>query len=135
MINKNKLFDLLGVSFNQEDLSESLTENYNMDFLKIKMYIKLIESIKEFKSSINKMNGSDDKFDELAENLIFNKALFYIETVNADNIVNINDLTSLFIKRFTRSLQISIKYFEKKEQYEICAFLFNIEKTLKDIKI
>lgn len=133
MINKNKLFDLFGLSTDQESLLEK-TE-YNIDFLKIKMFIKLVEGSDTFKSSMKKINQDiSDRYDGLSDNLIFIRALFYVETIDVDNLQSIPELTELLKRQFIKSLQKSIKYFEGAEQYEVCAFLFNIEKTLKDLK-
>ena len=134
MIKKDKLFGLLGPSPDEEDNSFDLNSEYNIDFLKIKMFVKLVEGADEFKKNLNKLNDLNSSMDSLSDNLIFTKSLFYIEEINVDNLHQIPELNDLMILKFTKALQKSIQYFEENEQYEVCVVLFNIEKTLRDIK-
>ena len=134
MIERNKLFDLLGISSSEEDVFD-INSEYNVDFLKIKMFIKLIEGADEFKKNIKKLNDTGSlSMDDLSDNLIFAKSFFYVEGIDVDNLSRIPELDNLVKVKFIKSLQKSIKHFEKSEQYEVCAVLFNIEKTLKDLK-
>lgn len=132
-MNKRKLFDLVGLSIDSEPISQSQEPEYNIDFLKIKMFTKLIESRKEFKKNINKTNNLEVS-EDLINNIIFNRALFYIETLEVAKLNNIEELNLEHKKRFIQTLQQSIKYFEQLEQYENCAFLFNIEKEISSIR-
>jgi len=130
-MNKRKLFDLVGLSPNPEPVSQEA--EYNIDFVKIKMFTKLIESRKEFKRNLNKTNNLEVS-EDLINNIIFNRALFYIETLEVDKLNNIEDLKSEHKKRFISTIQQSIKYFEQLEQYENCAFLFKIEKMISSTR-
>jgi len=130
-MNKRKLFDLVGLSPNPEPVSQEA--EYNIDFVKIKMFTKLIESRKEFKRNLNKTNNLEVS-EDLINNIIFNRALFYIETLEIDKLNNIEELKSEHKKRFISTIQQSIKYFEQLEQYENCAFLFKIEKMISSIR-
>jgi len=98
------------------------------------MFVKLVEGADEFKKNLNKLNDLNSSMDSLSDNLIFTKSLFYIEEINVDNLHQIPELNDLMILKFTKALQKSIQYFEENEQYEVCVVLFNIEKTLRDIK-
>ena len=132
MISKDKLFDLIGISSNENNSSEV---EYNIDFLKSKMFTKLIEGSDYLKDTLKKsLVKSNSRTDDLAECLVFNRAVEYIETININELQNSPEFTRLFRDQFIKSLQKAIKYFEVDEKYEICAFLFNIEKTLKNIK-
>ena len=97
------------------------------------MFTKLIESRKEFKRNLNKTNNLEVS-EDLINNIIFNRALFYIETLEIDKLNNIEELKSEHKKRFISTIQQSIKYFEQLEQYENCAFLFKIEKMISSIR-
>lgn len=132
-MNKRKLFDLVGLSIDPEPISQPQEPEYNIDFIKIKMFTKLIESRKEFKKNINK-NQNLEVSEDLIDNIIFNRALFYIETLEVDKLNKIEELKSEYKKRFVQTIQQSIKHFEQLEQYENCAFLFNIEKEISSIR-
>ena len=132
MINKNKLFSLIGVG-ELSDINNSSEIEYNLDFLKTKMFIKLIEESDYLKDSMKKaIKQNDNRTDELAEYLVFNRAVEYIESINIDELQDLPEFTELIKQQFIKSLQKTIKYFEINEKYEICAFLFNIEKSLKN---
>ena len=132
MINKNKLFSLIGVG-ELSDINNSSEIEYNLDFLKTKMFIKLIEESDYLKDSMKKaIKQNDNRTDELAEYLVFNRAVEYIESININELQDLPEFTELIKIQFVKSLQKTIKYFEINEKYEICAFLFNIEKSLKN---
>ena len=132
MINKDKLFGLIGVSSDEANSSEV---EYNIDFLKVKMFIKLIEESDYLKDSLKKtINKDNNRIDELAECLVFNRAVEYIEYINVDELRKSSQFTEIIKYQFIKSLQKAIKYFKIDEKYEICAFLFNIEKSLTNIK-
>ena len=132
-MNKRKLFDLVGLSIDPEPISQPQESEYNIDFIKIKMFTKLIENRKEFKRNLNKTNNLDIS-EDLINEIIFNKALSYIENIELDKLNYIEELKLEHKKRFISTLQQSIKYFEQLEQYENCAFLFNIEKEISSIR-
>lgn len=132
MINKNKLFDLIGLSNVKEPESDSQESEYNIDFLKIKMFTKLVENRKEFKKNINKNNL--EITDELINDIIFNRAFDYLESVHIDKLNDIAELDDLDKKRFIKTIQQSIKYFEQLEKYEKCATLFKVEKEISSVK-
>ena len=132
MIEKNKLFELINPSHSENDSTEV---KYNIDYLKVKMFTKLIEESDYLKDSLKRvLVENNDESDYLAEYLIFNRAVEYIETINIDNLIKFPEFIDGFIVPFIKSLHKAINYFEGNEQYEICAFLFNIEKILKTIK-
>ncbi len=131
MINKQKIFDLLDLSFNRQTKSLPEAPQYNIDFLKIKMFVKLIEGKAEFGNKISKSIGYENK--ELCDNMIFSRAFYYIETLKTENIILIAELNNIKNrKEFIYTLDQAIKYFEKYEEYEKCAFLFRILTVLKE---
>lgn len=130
MINKNKLFGLIDISSDESNSSEV---EYNINFLKVKMFIKLIEESDYLKDSLKKViNKDNNRTDKLTEYLVFNRAVEYIECINIDDLQNSPEFTEVIKYQFIESLQKTIKYFEIDEKYETCAFLFNIEKFLKN---
>ena len=129
-MNKNKLFKLLDETSSEKN--SIISSEFNMDLIKVKMFIKLIGESDYLKDSMKKMiNNDSNRIDKLAEELVFNRAVEYIEIIDIDSLLNSPEFTEGISSQFIKYLQKSIKYFEIEEKYEICAFLFNIEKLLR----
>lgn len=138
-MDKNKLFDILGLSIDKKDISQKQKEidsEYDIRFIRIKMFTKLIESVSEFKKNIKRKEGFEDSYsyNKLADSVIFSRSISFIETISAQDIQFISELDNSNIQKFKKALQVTIKYYEQLEEYELCAFLFNLEKALTDLK-
>lgn len=142
-MDKNKLFEILGLSADKENLSKNENKNeneipteYNIGFIRIKMFTKMIEGISEFKKNIKRKNGFEStySYDELANSVIFNRSISFIETISAQDLQFIPELDYNNAQKFKKALQVTIKYYEQLEEYELCAFLFSLEKALTELK-
>ena len=143
-MDKEKIFGLFDKHFDEGVNAE--VELYKKTFrFKIEMFIKIIIYGEKWKSTVvNIFSKADsdlnvEEIDEAGDFMLYTRAWFWIEQFDFNNDDCLEDLRSithtdkdsfngsdLFI-----SLMRAIKYFEKIEEFEKCAFLVKIRDLLK----
>ena len=140
-MNINDLFQL----FSDEDKELSKNNLPVLDFTEhpvywIGMFTKIIKNHKGFdlyiKKVFNKLTPEleieVEKMEELGDWVTFNRAWFYIEKINLKDDFHYEHLVSSFTPETIIALDVTIAHFERFEEYEKCAHLYNIKKELKD---
>ena len=143
----NKMIDMsniFGMFIPGEDLDgkndeASLEEFRAKPIFHIGMYKKLIQNhlnfntkvLKFFKESNNEFDINDIK--EAGEYVVFNRAWSYISNVDIEDKGYIDALKHYSDDELHMALDMGIKFFQKDELYERCAFLLKIKK--KSIKL
>jgi len=143
-MDKEKIFGLFDKHFDEGVNAE--VELYKKTFrFKIEMFIKIVIYGEKWKSSVvNIFSKADsdlnvEEIDEAGDFMLYTRAWFWIEQFDFNNDDCLEDLRSithtdkdsfngsdLFI-----SLMRAIKYFEKIEEFEKCAFLVKIRDLSK----
>ena len=143
-MDKEKIFGLFDKHFDEGVNAE--VELYKKTFrFKIEMFIKVVIYGEKWKSSVVSIFSKADsdlnvkEIDEAGDFMLYTRAWFWIEQFDFNNDDCLEDLRSithtdkdsfngsdLFI-----SLMRAIKYFEKIEEFEKCAFLVKIRDFLK----
>jgi len=143
-MDKEKIFGLFDKHF--DDGVNAEVELYKKTFrFKIEMFIKIVIYGEKWKSTVvNIFSKADsdlnvEEIDEAGDFMLYTRAWFWIEQFDFNNDDCLEDLRSithtdkdsfngsdLFI-----SLMRAIKYFEKIEEFEKCAFLVKIRDLLK----
>ena len=143
-MDKEKIFGLFDKHFDEGVNAE--VELYKKTFrFKIEMFIKIVIYGEKWKSTVvNIFSKADsdlnvEEIDEAGDFMLYTRAWFWIEQFDFNNDDCLEDLRSithtdkdsfngsdLFI-----SLMRAIKYFEKIEEFEKCAFLVKIRDLLK----
>lgn len=143
-MDKEKIFGLFDKHFDEGVNAE--VELYKKTFrFKIEMFIKIVIYGEKWKSTVvNIFSKADsdlnvEEIDEAGDFMLYTRAWFWIEQFDFDNDDCLEDLRSithtdkdsfngsdLFI-----SLMRAIKYFEKIEEFEKCAFLVKIRDLSK----
>ena len=143
-MDKEKIFGLFDKHFDEGVNTE--VELYKKTFrFKIEMFIKVVIYGEKWKSSVVNIFSKTDsdlnvkEIDEAGDFMLYTRAWFWIEQFDFNNDDCLEDLRSithtdkdsfngsdLFI-----SLMRAIKYFEKIEEFEKCAFLVKIRDLSK----
>ena len=143
-MDKEKIFGLFDKHFDDDVNAE--VELYKKTFrFKIEMFIKIVIYGEKWKSTVvNIFSKADsdlnvEEIDEAGDFMLYTRAWFWIEQFDFNNDDCLEDLRSithtdkdsfngsdLFI-----SLMRAIKYFEKIEEFEKCAFLVKIRDLSK----
>jgi len=141
MIDKDKMFSLFEQPEGNSDgrdlvaMSELSLED---PFTKIGMFTKLIINHNIFHRKLErflKMEKPDYDVEDTkraSEFTVFNRAWYYISSIDMENIYHLEAIMDFKYKPFMRSLNDALKYFQREdiEQYEKCAKLLKI-KTFK----
>jgi hypothetical protein len=137
MIPAEKIFLLF-----DDDDSLNLEENeLNSMYMKLGMFSKIIENssviflqVKAIFKSFKNVEWDFDKTIEVTHNIVFNKAYFYIKNFNIEDTKHIDTLKCFNYNRLVSNLNQTINFFEIKEEYEKCAFLFRIKDWIEKEK-
>ena len=136
MINKNKIFDLFSNTPEnkvEEKKHVSIDDFMNSPFAKIGMFCKLIINHNVFHQKLEKFlkaeNPSYDVDDarKASEYTVFNRAFFYIKNITPKHSKVIKSFNK---KQLNSALQATMDYFESTEEYEKCAHLLKIQKSI-----
>jgi hypothetical protein len=135
MIPTEKVFLL----FDNDD-SLNLEENeLNSIYMRLGMFNKIIENssviflqVKAIFKNMKNIEWDFDKAVQTTNNIIFNKAFFYIKDFNIENDKHIDSLKCFNYNKVLFNLNKSIQFFETKEEYEKCAFLFKIKDWIEE---
>ncbi|MDB0070789.1 hypothetical protein N9E82_00290 [bacterium] len=141
MIDKDKIFKLF---VNGKEVSGDKTENEIKDFMngpyaKIGMFVKLIQNHEVFHKKLEKFlkkeqpNYNVESTKEASEFTVYNRAWSYIKNIDINSEEDLNAIINFEHKALLKVLSSSITFFEVYEEYEKCAHLHEIQKTVKEI--
>ena len=143
-MDKERIFSLFDKDFDnslQKDLGD-----YKKSFhFKIGMFIKVVIYGDKWKNSVVSMFSKADvefdikDIDSVGDMMLYTRAWYWISQFELDNKECLDDLKLLLDKDSETynssdlfiSLMRTIKYFEKTEEFEKCAFLVKIRDLLK----
>lgn len=134
----NKIFNL----FDEGNFSKDATDDVSLliDFSEHPLYWiggfgKLVNNYIYFSQHlIEKPNIDKDKL-EISDILLYNKAWEYIRKLNVNNLIHLDCLKVKSNESLYNALEATLKFFEKYEEYEKCAFLKQIQEKVKDFLI
>ena len=135
MIDKNKLFSLFDKNDNEERTEQvkKLVLDFNDPHTKLGMFVKLIQNHYVFHKKLEKFlkaeNPSYNVEDarKASEYTVFNRAFFYVKNITPNHSKVIKSFNK---KQLNSALQATMDYFESTEEYEKCAHLLKIQKSI-----
>lgn len=141
-MDKDKIFNLFNI---QDDKHQSDIKDYqNTTTFKIGMFIKVIKNHKVFHMKLTKFFEKEMESDliyteseEFSKLTTYNRAWGYLNGIDLDDESNIDEIISYesnFPNIFPKYLDILIKFYEDREEYIKCAYLFKIFTILKENK-
>ena len=132
----NHLFQLF-TNIPEEGIMENVESYKNTPKFKLGMFIKLVINGSHFKNKIisffSKSDSELDKedIDRAGEFMMFTRAWYWISQFDFDDNEWLFDLQNAAYDDILISLNLSILYFEKNEEYEKCSFLVNIRSLIE----
>jgi len=123
----------------KKEIDDSLDVFKETPYFKVGMFCKMIKNGSNFTNQLlNFFKTSNDPIDltgvdEASEIMMYNRALSWIQECNLDD-----DKWKLAFhdhkeKNILDCIKKSIKYYEKTEEYETCAFLKKIQDCVEEI--
>jgi hypothetical protein len=137
MISKDKIFGLFEDKENTSIVGvyEDFMDN---PYIKIGMFVKIIRNNIVFFQKLKKYYTSqgipynEEVIGNYNDFVIYNRAFFYINQINIENKVHIDALECYNPSHLIQYMNQTLLFFEKREEYEKCAPLFKIIKTLEN---
>jgi hypothetical protein len=135
----NKIFDLFGDKYDEGD--KKTINNVLIDFTRLpeynaRMFIKSFLNSEVLEKKMDKLlkNTNIDELDiaEISNKLVYNMAWKYISELDLDQEYDIMIIKNIKEKEFDIGLNNSMKYFERMEEYEKCAFICKIKNLRED---
>lgn len=142
MIDPKKIFDLFSQvnestpKVDKEKITNQLLKVQDSPAFKLGMFKKIIFNHLSFNDSlINLVKRVDEDFDvddvkNASEYIIYTKAWEFIVDFDLKDIDSFNILKKYSSQELQASIKLSIHFFQEKEEYEKCAHLHQIEKTI-----
>lgn len=137
----NNIFNLFNEDYINDDESSLLMDFSEHPFYKISGFNKIINnhlffknySLKMFRNISNDLNT--EEIERAGEYLMFDKAWGYIKDINVENPFHVECIGKKISPDFIENLDLSIRFFEKYEEYEKCALLKKIEEKAKEFSL
>ena len=120
-----------------DEVEENLNSFKNSISFKIGMFTKIVIYGDKWKKSVVSIFHKSDvdldllEIDEAGDFMLYTRAWFWISQFDEKDEDWIDAINELDDSTFLASIVKSIKYFEKREEFEKCSFLVNIKKLLK----
>ena len=141
MIDANRLFGLFDDGRTPEEMGEQSSFPQKVKespSWKVNMFRKIVSNHINFQIKITNFfkDKNKDWDDELGKDhanlVVYNRGWFYIKDVDLNNKYYIYELLIQDAYELSYCLQLTLKYFEGKEEYEKCAHLFKILSFLEE---
>ena len=143
-MDKERIFSLFDKDFD-DSLQKDIGDYKKSFHFKIGMFIKVVIYGDKWKNSVVSMFSKADvefdvkDIDSVGDMMLYTRAWYWISQFELDNKECLDDLKLLLDKDSETynssdlfiSLMRTIKYFEKTEEFEKCAFLVKIRDLLK----
>ena len=141
MIDKDKIFKLFvdGKEVDDSRTNEEIHDFMNGPYAKIGMFVKLIQNHEIFHKKLEKFLKKEqpdynvESTKEASEYTVYHRAWSYIKNIDIDNSDHINAIINFDPKLFYKTLNGSVNFFERYEEYEKCAHLYKIKEIVKKI--
>ena len=141
MIDKDKIFKLFvdGKEIDEDKTDEEIQDFMNGPYAKIGMFVKLIQNHEIFHKKLEKFLKKEqpdynvESTKEASEYTVYHRAWSYIKNIDIDNSDHINAIINFDPKLFYKTLNGSVNFFERDEEYEKCAHLYKIKEIVKKI--
>lgn len=141
MIDKDKIFQLFveGKEIVDDKTKEEIKNFMNGPYAKIGMFVKLIQNHEVFHKKLEKFLKKEqpdynvESTKEASEFTIYHRSWSYIKNIDIDNSDHINAIINFDPKLFYKTLNGSVNFFERYEEYEKCAHLYKIKEIVKKI--
>jgi len=141
MIDKDKIFKLFvdGKEIDEDKTDEEIQDFMNGPYAKIGMFVKLIQNHEIFHKKLEKFLKKEqpdynvESTKEASEYTVYHRAWSYIKNIDIDNSDHINAIINFDPKLFYKTLNGSVNFFERYEEYEKCAHLYKIKEIVKKI--
>jgi hypothetical protein len=141
MIDKDKIFKLFvdGKEVDDSRTNEEIQDFMNGPYAKIGMFVKLIQNHEIFHKKLEKFLKKEqpdynvESTKEASEYTVYHRAWSYIKNIDIDNSDHINAIINFDPKLFYKTLNGSVNFFERYEEYEKCAHLYKIKEIVKKI--
>ena len=141
MIDKDKIFKLFvdGKEISGDKTEDEIKDFMNGPYAKIGMFVKLIQNHEVFHKKLEKFlkkeqpNYNVESTKEASEFTVYNRAWSYIKDIDISSKEDLNAIINFEHKALLKVLSSSITFFEVYEEYEKCAHLHKIQKTVKEI--
>ena len=141
MIDKDKIFKLFvdGKEISGDKTEDEIKDFMNGPYAKIGMFVKLIQNHEVFHKKLEKFlkkeqpNYNVESTKEASEFTVYNRAWSYIKDIDINSKEDLNAIINFEHKALLKVLSSSITFFEVYEEYEKCAHLHKIQKTVKEI--
>lgn len=137
MPNANRIFGLFDDGRDDTPPQDIYIDFMNTPSGKIGMFVKLIHNNVVFNQKLKQFFKQVDKeFDEQttkssSEFTVFSRAWHYIKDIDVDNDEHLYALVKQDTQYLLEALKRAVKHFEVREEYEKCAHIHKIEKTVK----
>lgn len=137
MSNINRIFGLFDDGKNDTPPQEIYIDFMNTPQGKIGMFVKLIHNNIVFNHKLKQFFKQVDKeFDEQAtkkssEFTVFSRAWYYIKDIDVDQEEHLYALLKQDTIYLLSALELAVRHFENREEYEKCAHIHKIEKTVR----
>lgn len=140
-MDKDKIFQLFvdNKEIDDDKTKSEIRDFMNGPFAKIGMFVKLIQNHHVFHQKLEKFlkkeqpNYNVESTKEASEFTVYNRAWGYIKDINISDKEDLNAIVNFESKVLFKVLSSSISFFETYEEYEKCAHLHKIQKTIKEI--
>ena len=141
MIDKDKIFKLFvdGKEIDEDKTDEEIQDFMNGPYAKIGMFVKLIQNHEIFHKKLEKFLKKEqpdynvESTKEASEYTVYHRAWSYIKNIAIDNSDHINAIINFEPQVFYKTLNGSVHFFERYEEYEKCAHLYKIKEIVKKI--
>lgn len=141
MLDPNRIFGLFD-SISYPDGSYDLTEGYidikDTPEYKIGMFTRIImdhlqfnERVIEFFSKANDELEKED-IENAGEFVVYHRGWFYIKDLDLKNKRDWYTLEKMANLKTLTAMELSINYFEEREEYEKCAHFLKLSKTIEE---
>ena len=136
MIPKDKIFNLFE---DKDNTSIAIVHEDFMDnpYVKIGMFIKIIRNNIVFFQKLKKYYISqgipynEEVISNYNDFVVYNRAFFYINQIDIENNTHIDALACYDSHQLIQYMNQILSFFEEREEYEKCAYLFGIIKTIE----
>lgn len=141
MLDPNRIFGLFDALNNNTNLiedGEGYVDIKDTPEYKIGMFTRIIMDHMQFNGRVieffSKANNELEKEDieNAGEFVVYHRGWFYIKGIDLENKRDWYALEKMANLKTLTAMELSINYFEEREEYEKCAHLLKLSKTIEE---
>jgi len=132
------LFDALNANDNVSDSGEVYVDIKDTPEYKVGMFTRIIMDHLQFNDRVieffSKANNELEKEDieNAGEFVVYNRGWYYIKELNLENKRDWYALEKMANLKTLTAMDLAVKYFEEREEYEKCAHIVKLSKTIEE---